>query len=44
MGDWSRQKTCKNCGNHQGAMVKCSNCGTLGCHKCVGAHGKKRSL
>ncbi|MBF0473493.1 MAG: hypothetical protein HQK91_14810 [Nitrospirae bacterium] len=32
--------TCKNCGKKSTWMVKCTNCGTLGCINCVGGLGK----
>ena len=43
MGNWSHSNPCKNCGKTGGLMVKCSNCGTLGCSinfKCVGGTGR----
>jgi hypothetical protein len=36
MGNWSKKDPCKNCGKEHGIMVKCENCGTLGCPPCVG--------
>ena len=37
MSSWSNRKPCNNCGETHGTMVKCNNCGTLGCHRCIGA-------
>jgi hypothetical protein len=37
----STSTPCRNCGNTAGGSnvwVKCSNCGTLGCDKCIGQH------
>jgi hypothetical protein len=42
MGTWNRNNPCKNCGNTNGQMVKCGNCGTLGCYKCVEQPGGSR--
>ena len=41
MGNWTSSNPCKNCGKKYGYMVKCTNCGTLGCPSCVGNPGKK---
>ena len=40
MGSWTSSNPCKNCGKKSGIMVKCSNCGTLGCPLCVRSPGK----
>ncbi len=36
MGTWTSKNPCKNCGKTGRPMVKCTNCGTLGCTYCVG--------
>jgi hypothetical protein len=36
MASWLQSNPCKNCGNTNGVMLKCKNCGTLGCGNCVG--------
>ena len=42
MGMWGPSKPCANCGTATSLqMVKCSNCGTLGCPRCVGSPSKK---
>jgi len=40
MGSWTSSNPCPRCGAKFGAMVRCENCGTLGCPKCVGTPGK----
>lgn len=40
MGSWSSSNPCKNCGKKSGIMIKCTNCGSLGCPSCIGAPGK----
>lgn len=40
MGTWNPNNPCKSCGNKSGVMVRCANCSTLGCFKCVGSPGK----
>lgn len=32
MGNWNNSNPCKNCGRKSGSMLKCTNCGTLGCN------------
>ena len=39
MANWAKGK-CGNCGFGSNTMLKCDNCGTLGCHACVGAAPK----
>ena len=44
MATCSTTTPCKNCGNTAGGSnvwVKCDNCGTLGCTKCVGQASAK---
>ena len=40
MGTWTPSKPCKNCGRKGGVMIRCTNCGTLGCQMCVGPAGR----
>ncbi len=40
MGSWTSSNPCKTCNNKAGFMIKCSNCGSLGCMKCIGGPGK----
>lgn len=45
MGNWSQINPCKNCGSKTPTpMLKCTNCGTLGCYltTCVGQAPKGR--
>lgn len=37
---WTSQKPCKNCGNKAGTMIRCTNCQTVGCERCVGLFPK----
>jgi hypothetical protein len=39
MTSWKGAK-CGNCGKAASTMLKCKNCGTLGCKICVGSSGK----
>lgn len=40
MASWTSSNPCKNCGRKSGSMVKCTNCGTLGCAICIGQVSK----
>ncbi len=40
MASWTANNPCKTCGGKSGFMIKCGNCGTLGCVKCVGGPGR----
>jgi len=35
MANWPNTK-CGNCGHTVNTMLKCDNCGTIGCYACVG--------
>jgi hypothetical protein len=36
---WNKQRPCVTCGATSGNQIRCTNCGTLGCQKCVGQVG-----
>jgi len=36
---WTSSKPCPKCGAKSAIAIKCPNCGTLGCTKCVGGPG-----
>jgi hypothetical protein len=40
MGSWTSSNPCKSCGKKGTAMIKCTNCATLGCTYCVGGPGR----
>jgi len=40
MAYWNTQRPCVTCGATIGEQVRCANCGTLGCYKCVGTVSK----
>ena len=40
LASWTSSNPCKTCGSKPGTMIKCTNCGTLGCAKCVGGPGR----
>jgi len=40
MALWTKDRPCVTCGATGSELVRCTNCGTLGCYKCVGSPGK----
>lgn len=36
MGIWSNYTPCPTCKSNFGIMLKCSECGTVGCSRCLG--------
>lgn len=40
MATWNKKEPCPNCGGTAGLKLKCENCGTLGCSKCVGSFSR----
>jgi hypothetical protein len=43
MALWTSNDSC-SCGTKSGLKLKCENCGTIGCSKCVGATNDTKSM
>ena len=43
--NWTSSKPCTTCGkSNSGVAWKCTNCGSLGCVKCVGSNTSKCNI
>lgn len=39
MASWTAREPCVTCKSTNGQRLRCENCGTVGCAKCLGSSG-----